>query len=180
MLILLTILVLAAAASAFFYFFNNRNNQRRLKAKKFGSFPETTGLRPLFEPTEDEIQENAREAENQAATDDAKLDDDEARKDAANVRNRLNAWRSAPNRSEIAELLTAASIEGELSAQTAEAITNEFLSGRLDGISANDLAQMLESRFWLLPLEVRAPAISFRIRETIRELRETGAKASTV
>jgi hypothetical protein len=180
MLILLTILVLVAAASAFIYFFNHRNNERQLEANEFDSFPETTPLRPLFEPTEDDIQQAAREAETRAAIDDAQLDEDAARKHATEVRNRLNAWRVAPNRSELGELLRAASFDGELSAQTAEAITDEFLSGKLDGISADDLAELLESHFWLLPAEVRAPAISFRIRETIRELRETEAKASTV
>jgi hypothetical protein len=180
MLILLTILVLAAAASAFIYFFIKNNSERRLNSGDVGTLPETTHLRGLFEPSDEDLLAESQAAEDQAELDEVRLDDGIKRKELTEFRNRLRAWHAAPNISEIAGLLEFARVDGDSSAIAAETITKEFLNGRIDRISSDDLAQMLESHFWLLSAEKREPAVSFRIKEAIRELRETGANAPIV
>jgi hypothetical protein len=180
MLILLTILVLAAAASAFIYFFIKDNSERQLVSGDIGSLPESTHLRPLFEPSDEELRAEAHAAEQLAVLDEAVLNFENERKQLVEFRNRLRSWQVAPNTPEIGELLELACINGESFAVAAETITREFLNGRINGLSAVEFAQLLESHFWLLSAEEREPAVSFRIRETIRELRETGANASSV
>jgi hypothetical protein len=180
MLILLTILVLAAAASAFIYFFIKDNSERRLVSGDLRSLPETTNLRPLFAPSDDELRAKSAAAERQAEIEDERFNDDIGRKRLAEFRNRLRGWQTAPDTAKIGDLLELARIDGDSYAVAAETITKEFLNGRVNGISADGLAQMLESHSWLLPDEERGPAISFRIKEAIRELREVGAKAPNV
>ena len=180
MLILLTILILAAAASAFIYFFVKDNSERQLVSGDIESLPETTNLRPLFTPSDEDLRADSVAAEMQAESDEAALEFDNERKQVAEFRNRLRSWQAAPNTAEIGELLELARSNGDSYAVTAEAITKEFLIGKINGISADGLAQMLESHFWLLSAEKREPAISFRIKEAIRELRESGAKAPSV
>jgi hypothetical protein len=180
MLILLTILILAAAASAFIYFFNKNNSERQLDSANVGTFPETTPLRPLFEPSDEEMRAELLATDLRDQLDEVHLDDEIERKHLAEFRNRFRAWRAAPNVAEIGDLLELARLDGDSFAVAAETITKEFLNGRIDRISSDDLEQMLESHFWLLPAEKREPAISFRVKEAIRELRETGAKAPIV
>jgi hypothetical protein len=180
MLILLTILILAAAASAFIYFFIKDNSERQLVSGDIRSLPESTNLRPLFAPSDEELRAESIAAEQQAESDEAALDLEIERKQLAEFRIRLGTWQAAPHTAEIGELLEIARSDGDSYAVTAETITKEFLNGRVHGVSAVDLAQMLESHFWLLPAEEREPAVSFRLRETIRELRKSGAKAPNV
>ena len=177
MLILLTILVLAAAASAFIYFFVKDNSERQLVSGDIGTLPESTNLRPLFTPSDENLRADSVAAKMQAVSDEAALEFDNERKQLAEFRNRLRSWQAAPNTAEIGELLELARSNGDSCAVAAETITKEFRNGRINGISADGLAQMLESHFWLLSAEKREPAFSFRVRETIRELRETGANA---
>jgi hypothetical protein len=180
MLILLTILVLAAAASVFIYFFNKDNSDRLLAASDHESLPQTTDLRPLFAPTDEELRAEAVAAEEQADAEEVAIELEIERKQRIEFRDQLRNWKAAPNSSEIGELFNIAVSDSESFALTAETVTNEFLNGRLNGISADDLAQMLESHFWLLSAEEREPGVTFRIKEAIRELRETGAKAPNV
>jgi hypothetical protein len=180
MLILLTILVLAAAVSAFIYYFNKNISERQLDASDVGMLPETTHLRGLFEPSDEDLLVESQAAEYQAELDDERYDDEVQRSRQAELRSRLRAWQNAPNIAEIGELLELARTDGDSSAAAVETITKEFLNGRIDRISSDDLAQMLESHSWLIPADERGPAVSFRIKEAIRELRETVAKAPTV
>jgi hypothetical protein len=180
MLILLTILVLTAAASAFIYFFNRNNSERQLAAGDRGSMPEATNLRPLFAASDEELRAESVAVEMQAELDQAAIEFENERKQVVDFRSRLRSWQAASKAAEIGELLEFASFDGDPFAVAVEAITKEFLNGKINGISAEGLAQMLESHFWLLSAEEREPAISFRIKEAIRELRETGAKASNV
>lgn len=171
MLILLTILVLAVAASAFIYFFNKRNFDRQLETGEFGALPETTNLRPLFEPTPDELRADAIEAEKNQKADEDKESGDLDKQRAFKFRSTLSAFRTAPSKGSIAALLELAVDDGTEFADAAEAIADQFRKGRIENLSIDDLAQMLESHFWLVPAEQRTPSMSYRFRTALESLR---------
>ena len=83
---------------------------------------------------------------------------------------RLDAWRKGPNKTEIADLLEAASFDGELFTDAVDAIAGKFHNGEIEGLSTQDLAQMLESHFWLIPAEKRTPGVSYRFQTVLRSL----------
>jgi len=168
MLVLLTILLTLLAASAIVYFFNQRNFEKQLGFENSGFLPETTNLRPLFEPTEEELRAEEREAKEVLEADERSELEEAELKQVREFRMRLDAWRTGPNKTEIADLLDAATVDGELFADTAEAIVGEFGSGKIDNLSNNDLAQILESHFWLIPAENRTPGVSYRFQTVLR------------
>ena len=171
MLVLLTILFTILAGSAIIYFFNRRNFEKQLGYENSGFLPETTNLRPLFEPTEVELLAEEREAEEKLMAENRQELEDAERADARALRTRLNAWRMSPNKTEIADLLEAASVDGDVFLDAAEAIIGEFQNGKIKGISTEDLAQMLESYFWLVPAEKRTPGVGYRFQTVLKSLR---------
>lgn len=170
MLVLLTILLTLLAASAIIYFFNRRNFEKQLGSENSGFLPETTNLRPLFEPPEEELLADEREAEEKLIVDVRQESEEVERKRAREFRTRLNAWRMSPNRTEIGGVLGAASGDGEMFADASEAIASEFQNGKIEGLSTDDLAQMLESYFWLVPAEKRTPGVSYRLQAVLKSL----------
>lgn len=140
--------------------------------------PDSTNFRPLFQPTEDELRAEKLETDVRLGEIEAERLSDAKNERDSRFRKSLEAWRSSPNKNGISELLGEASDEGTSFAETAEIVAAVFQNNEIAGISANDLTQLLESYFWLLPVDERTPATSFRISEIIRELRKHGAKAS--
>jgi hypothetical protein len=173
MLILLTILLLTAAASAYFYFSIRRNNERELSFGRSEYIPDAPQLRPLFEPTNDEVEAERRLAEKKQEADEAHEFEEVERARKREFYVLLNAWRSNPNRSDIVNLFELARADGEMYADTAEAVAKEFHNNKIEGLSAADLVQLLESHFWLVPIEKRTPGVSYRFQTVLSSLRST-------
>ena len=171
MLVLLTILLTLLAASAIVYIFNRRNFEKQLGFENSGFLPETTNLRPLFEPTEEELRAEEREAREALEADERRELEEAEIKRVREFRMRLDAWRTSPNKTEIADLLEAATVDGEMFAEAAEAIAGEFQNGKIEGLSTDDLAHLLESHFWLIRAEKRAPGVSYRFQTVLKGLR---------
>ena len=170
MLVLLTILLTLLAASAIIYFFNRRNFEKQLGFENSGFLPETTNLRPLFEPIEEELLAERRAAHEKLEADARNELEEAEMKQVREFRMRLDAWRKGPNKTEIADLLEAASFDGELFTDAVDAIAGKFHNGEIEGLSTQDLAQMLESHFWLIPAEKRTPGVSYRFQTVLKSL----------
>jgi len=170
MLVLLTILLTLLAASAIIYFFNRRNFEKQLGFENSGFLQETTNLRPLFEPTQEDLLAERRAADEKLETDARNELEETEMKQVREFRMRLDAWRKGPNKTEIADLLEAASFDGELFTDAVDAIAGKFHNGEIEGLSTQDLAQMLESHFWLIPAEKRTPGVSYRFQTVLRSL----------
>ena len=173
MLILFTILLLTAAAAAYFYFSNRRNHERELGSGRSEFIPEAPRLRPLFEPTDEEIEADRLSAEKRQEADAAHEFEEAERARTREFYALLNAWRSNPNKSGIANLFELARADGEIYADTAEAVAREFHNNKIEGLSAVDLMQLLESHFWLVPIEKRNPSVSYRFKTVLSSLRST-------
>ncbi|NOT49370.1 MAG: hypothetical protein HOP17_16725 [Acidobacteria bacterium] len=129
--------------------------------------------RPLFAPTEDELRLAESEERRQLTAKQA----DEVRQEHEDKLRQLEefrqAWLASPNRAAAIELLHRASQvqEGDAYLETCESILAVWRDGRLADLPAGDLAQLLETHFWLLPAENRTPGASFRLKEAAAELR---------
>jgi hypothetical protein len=171
MLTLLIILGLIAGASAAALYLRRTNRSPEMLEPQ--AIAGAENLRPLFEPSKEELlaEQNEKERllmlETQAEEDRQKqLVIDEAELELAD-------WTVSPNRSKTILLLSnAAKSENEnIYVKACKEVLRIWRTGLVDGLSANDLAQLMESHYWLIPAEKRTPGASFLIKEEIAGLR---------
>jgi len=131
------------------------------------------GFRPLFEPDEEEL----REAERAEAAEREEIERQENLKQAedklALFGELRHTWAESPNRGSTAQLLYEASqvADGKVYLETCEQVLASWRAGEIAELSAEDLAQLFESHFWLLRNSKRTPGVSFRLNEEIARLR---------
>jgi hypothetical protein len=137
--------------------------------------PETTDLRPLFAPTDEELRVETVRTQKQEREAELKIIADFRRQKELEFVNELDQWKTEPSAAGIADLLKRAD-NGELYADAAEAANQAFQTGKLGGIAASEFAQLLESHFWLIPAEERTPGVSYRIQTVLSSLLPASAK----
>lgn len=171
MLILYTILVVLSAVAALAILAKRRNSKlleqnppKNLNAENY---------RPLFAPTEDELRASARE---EKALAEAKKAEEERRiliEKAEKVTEFASEWRIAPDRKRTIELLFLAS--GAESARTFSEISENVIKlwreNRIENLTAQDLADLLDSHFRILPQQERTSGALFWLKEEIQKLR---------
>jgi len=173
MLILLTIFAVLLAVSI--VVFAKRRTSYLLQDRPHKNLS-ASGFRPLFEPGEEDLraaeqeEQKALEAARQA---DAKRDSEKKLEEFEAVR---TGWRARPSRKNTIELLYLASQRenGMIYAEITGEIIKVWKNGQIENLSADDLSQLLESHFWLLPAKERTSGVSFSLREEIAGLRRKG------
>ena len=163
MLLVITFLVLAAAAA--FVFVRRRERSDLLESQRHRHI-DGENLRPLFAPDEDEL---AREACEKAQAETEEAERIEAQKKLASFEEFRQTWRELPDRANTVELLFRASEmeSGELYLDTVD----ELLHKRPEGLSADELAELIDSHFWLLPQNERTPGAAYTIKRELAALR---------
>ena len=169
MLFLLAVLVVFAAAVSIAVLLKVSKKRRNLSTN-YPEKLESPVYRSLFEADEAEIRafERARlEAEKrenlkQIATEKEKK-----------VNQFLAVWQNLPSRKNTIELLYLASQSecGEIYFRITSRILEFWRAKKINDLSADDLADVLESHFWLLPSEQRTWGVSFGLRQEIADLR---------
>ena len=128
--------------------FNPSANQKQFNPKNF---------RGLFQPSEEDIRafEKAEKEAEQAKTDEVKRL--ESAEKISKVAEFMQIWRNLPSKRNTLELLYIASqSENEVAYNdVAKSVLESWHNGKIENLSAEDLAQMLESHYWLLPTEQR-------------------------
>jgi len=171
MLTLLIILGLIAGASAAALYLRRTNRSPEMLEPQ--AIAGAENLRPLFEPTKEELlaEQNEKERllmlETQAEADRQKqLVIDEAELELAD-------WTVSPNRSQTIVLLsdTAKSENEDIYLKVCKEILRVWREGSVSDISADDLALMMESHYWLIPADKRTPGASFLLKEEVAGLR---------
>lgn len=123
---------------------NNRNN---LAAENF---------RPLFAPSDEDVRSFEAEEKARLAV---KLSDEQdqilAEKFAKLEEVRQN-WRASSNRANTIQVLYGASQteQAQVYIEVSENVLEAWRAGKIADLTADDLAQLLESHFWLLPTNV--------------------------
>lgn len=171
MLIILTIF--AALLTTAILLFAKRRSEYLLQEKKPNTLRDPSAFRPLFEPNaeelravdrEEELKIEAQRAENAKRAREEQL----ARFDAVR-----KSWRSLPSKKDTIEVLFLASRSesGKIYFETANEVIEVWKNGHIRGLSADDLSQLLESHFWLLPTQERTSGAKFSLQEEIASLR---------
>lgn len=144
--------------------FNPSANQNLFNPKNF---------RGLFQPTEKELRAleiAEKEAEN-TKTEEAKLL--ELQEKISKVNEFTLVWRDLPSKRNTIEILYLASESSveKVYNDAAKSVLEFWHSGKIENLSASDLAQLLESHYWLIPDENRTSGVSFGLNQEIESLR---------
>ena len=161
--------VIAGATLAAYYI---RPASRQLPDSRRTNF-QPGEYHPLFEPDEAELRELAA-AEQQEISDAERLRlEHAASKRVAELNDFRDRWQAEPNRSRTIEVLYLASQTeiGDIYLETANKVIAAWQQGRIDGLESTDLAQLLESHYWLLPASQRSSGGNFGLRDEIARLR---------
>lgn len=148
-------------------------SRKTLNPSEIKEIQETKPYRSLFEPDEEEIRALEREERTRLnALEEQKREDLLVAK-AERVYEFQKIWSDQPNRKNTVGLiiLAAQSENGKLFFETAEEVLNLWKENRIANLSANDLADLLDSHFRTLPQQERISGAIFRLKEEIAELR---------
>ena len=170
MLYLLAVFAIIAAA-ALLAKFANRQIIQPFNSDRHNDLP-PAGLRPLFEPTEDDLREFER---NELAVQKAK--ELEAARSAKadrelDLRRLLMAWRTSPSRQNTVDVLKEAAEIGkaELFSEVSEEIIKVFNEQGVGGLSPGELAVLINSHCRLLPQAERSSGALFWLKEETARL----------
>ena len=171
MLILYIILVVLSAVVAFAVYAKRRNSN--LLEQNPPKNLEAPNYRPLFAPTEDELRAQTREEKLRA---EAKLAEEARRilvEKAEKVSEFEKTWNIAPDRKKTIELLflAAASENAKIFSEISENVIKLWRENRIENLTAQDLADLLDSHFRILPQQERTSGVLFWLREEIQNLR---------
>jgi hypothetical protein len=171
MLILFTILVVLSAIVAIPFFIKSRKssfseNPRQLEPPPF---------RSLFEPSEEDIRalEEAEKARLRAS----ELAEEQLisaqKQEKAEALQRI--WQSSPTKKNTIELIyhAAQTESGKIFSEIAESVIKLWQAKKIEDLSGEDLAQILESQFWLLPAQERTSGVTFWLKQEIAGLRRS-------
>lgn len=140
------------------------NNPKNLNAENF---------RPLFAPTDEDIRAFEREEREKLLA----KEREEARRlteeKIEKVYELEKNWRTSPDKKATAKLLFSASELGnaKIYGEIAESVIKIWREDKLGNLSAQDLAELLDSHFRILPQQERTSGAIFWLREEIEKLR---------
>ena len=172
MLVIFTVVLLIAAAIILFV---RRQTRTPLLEDQTPKHLNGENLRPLFAPDDEELRALEREERKMLEARDVELRENERQKRLASFEEFRQTWRELPSRANTVELLFQAS-ELELGEVYLDTV-DELLHKRSDAFNGDELAQLIESHFWLLPQSERTPGVTFTIN---RELAALRGRAQTI
>lgn len=170
MLFFLTIFILILAALAFAFVARRSRHSNYLPDHDPLNI-DASRFRPLFAPSEEDLL--AVEREKQDAIDAEQLENARLvrEKKLANFAEFRQTWHTSEKRESVAGLFARA-VEfqnGEVFLETVKTVLDARQS--LD-LSDEDLAQLIESNFWLLPANERTPGITFTVNQELKTLQK--------
>ena len=169
MLFFLTIFVVILAALAF-ALVARRSRQNHYLPDHDPLNIDASRFRPLFAPSDEDFA--AFERQKQAAIDIEQRENERLtrEKKLANFAEFRQTWRASEKKENVADLLTRAAEfeDGEVFLETVKTILDERQNVDL---SNENLIQLIESHFWLLPANERTPGVTFTINQELAALR---------
>ena len=166
MLVIFTVVILIAAAIIIFV---RRQTRSPLLEEQTPNYLRGENLRPLFAPDDEELRALEREERKMLEEQDAETRENERQKMLASFEEFRQTWRELPSRANTVELLFRASEldDGKVYLGTVD----ELLHKRPDVFTDDEIAQLIESHFWLLPQSERTPGVTFTINRELAALR---------
>lgn len=168
-------MVIAIGASAVlgFSFYLRRKTKQLKEEQNQTLFTEPPRYRPLFAPTDEEIRALEREEKLREA---AKIEEEnrQAKENKIKLaRDFQKIWQHQPNKGKTIEFLrlAATSENAEVFSETARNVLRFWNDDKIDNLSAQDLADLLDSHLRTLPQQERASGILFWLKQEIESLR---------
>jgi len=150
-----------------------KSRSKSLESENQKQFLGAPPYRSLFEPTDEEIRERekAEKAELNAKT--AEEERRVLQEKTEKVYEFEKSWRSSPGRLNTIQLLffAAQSENGKIFTEISENVIQHWRENRIENLTAQDLAELLDSHFRTLPQQERTSGAIFRLKEEIAELR---------
>lgn len=177
MLFLLTILVGLSAVVSIAVLLSFKKKRNNLSTN-YPNELEPPQFRSLFEPDEAEIRA-FKKAEKAKIEAEKRLELQRILAEKAEkVDEFQKIWQNAPTRKNTSELLFIASQSenSEIYSETADEVLKFWKAGKLVELSANDLAEILESHFWLISSEKRTSGVKFGLYQELADLRRSQQK----
>ena len=163
------IAVLAFLSAAILLFWASKRRRPQLPEKRNYSPEPPPNVRPLFAPSEDDLKRDREQAEAREIAKREYLAKVDAR---AIVDAYLRNWREDPTRKNAVELLQVAAengLAGDL-ARAADEIIDSFRKSGIDGLSASDLAALVNSHISLLSQTERSSGEIFWLKQEVARL----------
>lgn len=93
----------------------------------------------------------------------------------------IESWKNSPDRQATAKMLHIAALSGDASVyrQAVEVAADFQRDGRVPSLSADELRQLVESEYWILPAESRNSGAGFVLKQTLARLRRELATTAT-
>jgi len=172
MLFFLTIFVLILAALAF-AFVARRSRRDQVLPNYDPLNIDVSRFRSLFAPSEEDLAAVERGKQDAIDAEQSENERQEHEKKLANFAEFRQTWRASEKKENVTDLLTRAAEfeDGEVFLETVKTILDERQNVDL---SNEDLKQLIESHFWLLPANERTPGVTFAVNEEIAALRRVG------
>jgi hypothetical protein len=166
MLVIFIVLIIAAAA---YVFIARRQTRSAFLTNQTPKHLNGENLRPLFAPDDEELRAQERAEQESAKAEAAELVRQDDEKRLASFEEFRQTWRELPSRANTVELLLRASDleRGDIYLDTID----ELLHKRSDVFNDDELAELIESHFWLLPQSERTPGVKFTINRELAALR---------
>jgi hypothetical protein len=171
MLTLIIIIALIAAASAATLLLRRTNRSSEMLGPH--ALPGAENFRPLFEPTKEELEAAELEMKLLQHADKERHSLENEREAAAELDRVRAEWLASRSRTQTILLLyeAAKSQNDDIYLKICEEVLQQWRTGSVDDLSADDLAQLMESHYWLIPADKRTAGVGFRINKEIAGLR---------
>lgn len=166
-------LVIAVGASAVlgFSFYLKRRTAKSLQTNNQNKLD--VPYRSLFEPDDEDVRAFEPDERSRARIERQEIEREISFECSERAREFEKIWRGEPNRRKTVEFLrlAAASESAEIFSRAAENVIRTFKNERTGGLSAKDLADLLDSHFRTLPQQERFSGAVFWLKREIERLR---------
>ena len=168
MLFIYTILVVLLLVTVVAVFAKRRIDRDLIESNQPKNLMDTH-LRPLFEAGEEEVRPDGEDRNTIVA----EPVDDAREKSLAKLEELRHTWGENPTKRDAVTMLGLAAETGSASTYSSIAsdVIREWRAGRINGLSSADLAELIESHLWLLPVEEKMSGTGFVIKQEISTLR---------
>lgn len=168
MVFIVTILVVLVVAVVAAVFVKRRIDLDLIESSEPKNLMDTN-LRPLFLPDEKEMRSDAADGD----AIEAEPVNETREKKLAMLEELRQTWRENPTKRDAVEMLITA-VETESASVFSSVVSEvirEWRKEQFNGLSATDLADLIESDLWLLPTEERMSGNGFLVKQEIAKLR---------
>lgn len=174
----LALVILAGFLIALGFYFKSRQLPAPDERRELIYPPDPRLYRPLFAPSDEDVRALEQEKNKQKSEARQEAEKDAVRQRSVLARDFYAVWANAPDRRGAAALLrlAAASESAETFSEISESVLKVWQDEKLEGLTAADMAGLLDSHVRLLPQQEIASGALFWLKQEIAALQNEAEK----